>query len=277
MTDHGHPATPAAPSPRRPGRQGGPFSRARAVVTVGLVLAMAGLLFTLSARTADAGARHPLDLAELTQQRAASVEQLSQEVDALRAEVEALTAEQNALAGRPDPAPALGDLVAGGSVPVSGRGLVVSLDDAPVDARRDGVNPDLLVVHQQDIQAVMNALWAGGAEAMGLMDQRVISTTGVRCQGNVLRLHGRTYSPPFVITAVGDPDALRAALDDDEYVGTYVEQAEDLGLGWDVERRDTVSVPAYSGATELTWADVPADVEALPGQRPRAHREESFG
>ena len=36
------------------------------------------------------------------------------------------------------------------------------------------------MVHQQDIQAVVNALWAGGADALQIMDQRVISTSAVR-------------------------------------------------------------------------------------------------
>lgn len=233
---------------------------------MGLVLGLSGLMFTVSARNNGPDAeRHPLDLRELTQKQAAVVEQLSGEVDTLRAEVETLSAEQNALAGLTVPAPAAGDLVAGGSVPVTGSGLVVTLDDAPVEARRDDFNADMLVVHQQDIQSVMNALWAGGAEAMGLMDQRVVSTTGVQCQGNVLRLHGRMYSPPFVITAVGDPEQLRAALEADVSVRTFVRASRDLGLGWRVEDREQVDLPAYSGATELGFARVPDDVEVLPG------------
>ncbi|ADG72941.1 protein of unknown function DUF881 [Cellulomonas flavigena DSM 20109] len=238
----------------------------RGAVSVGLVLGLSGLMFTVNARSsAGTDDRHPQDLRELTQKQSATVERLSSEVDLLRAEVEQLTAEQNALAGRPAVQPRAGDVVASGSVPVSGRGLTVTMDDAPVDARREALSPDLLVVHQQDIQAVMNALWAGGAEAMGLMDQRVVSTTGVQCQGNVLRLHGRMYSPPFVISVVGDPERLRAALDADGAVSVYVRDAGDLGLGWDVQDRDTVDLPAYSGATELTWARVPDDVEVLPG------------
>ena len=51
---------------------------------------------------------------------------------------------------------------------------------------------DDLVVHQGDVQAVVNALWAGGAEAMSIMDVRVISTSAVRCVGNTLLLHGRS-------------------------------------------------------------------------------------
>lgn len=238
----------------------------RGAVSVGLVLGLSGLMFTVNARSSGGTEdRHPQDLRELTQKQSATVERLSSEVDQLRAEVERLTAEQNALAGRPAVQPRAGDVVASGSVPVRGRGLTVTMDDAPVDMRREDLGADLLVVHQQDIQAVMNALWAGGAEAMGLMDQRVVSTTGVQCQGNVLRLHGRMYSPPFVISVVGDPEQLRAALDADGAVRGYVRDAGELGLGWDVQDRDTVELPAYSGATELSFARVPDDVEVLPG------------
>lgn len=238
----------------------------RGAVSVGLVLGLSGLMFTVNARSsAGTEDRHPQDLRELTQKQSATVERLSSEVDQLRAEVERLTEEQNTLAGRPVAQPRAGDVVASGSVPVRGRGLTVTMDDAPVDARQQVRSPDLLVVHQQDIQAVMNALWAGGAEAMGLMDQRVVSTTGVQCQGNVLRLHGRMYSPPFVISVVGDPEQLRAALDADGAVRGYVRDASELGLGWDVQEHETVELPAYSGATELSWARVPDDVEVLPG------------
>ena len=52
-------------------------------------------------------------------------------------------------------------------------------------------------MHQQDIQAVVNALWAGGAEAMTIQGQRVISTTGIKCVGNTVVLHGVPYSPPY--------------------------------------------------------------------------------
>ena len=62
------------------------------------------------------------------------------------------------------------------------------------------------------MQAVVNALWAGGAEAMMIQDQRIISTSAVRCVGNTLILQGRVYSPPYRIRAIGDPDALRRTL-----------------------------------------------------------------
>ena len=72
----------------------------------------------------------------------------------------------------------------------------------PVNAR-----PDDLVIHQSDVQAVVNAVWAAAADGVAIMDQRLIATSAVRCVGNTLLLQGRTYSPPFVITAIGDADA----------------------------------------------------------------------
>ena len=100
-----------------------------------------------------------------------------------------------------------------GRTPVRGPALRVTLDDAKLagDDVPAGSDPDDYVIHQQDVQSVVNALWQGGAEAMMLQDQRVISTSAVRCVGNTLILQGRVYSPPYVITAIGDRgDALRA-------------------------------------------------------------------
>ena len=71
-----------------------------------------------------------------------------------------------------------------GLTPVSGPAITVTLDDAPSTVAANGIEPDLLVVHQEDIQAVVNALWSGGAEAMTIQGQRVISTTAVKCVGN---------------------------------------------------------------------------------------------
>ena len=94
-----------------------------------------------------------------------------------------------------------------------GPGLIVTLTDAQRDA--DGrfprdASPDDLVVHQQDIQAVLNALWSAGAEAIQMQDQRIIATSAPRCVGNTLLLNGRTYSPPYTITAIGDVAAMQA-------------------------------------------------------------------
>ena len=90
-----------------------------------------------------------------------------------------------------------------GTRAVQGPAVTVALTDSKRNSANlpASVRPDDLVVHQQDVQAVVNALWRGGAEAMMIQDQRIIATSAVRCVGNTLILQGRVYSPPFVISA----------------------------------------------------------------------------
>ena len=81
----------------------------------------------------------------------------------------------------------------------TGPGMTITLSDAPQSvvqlALKNGT-PEIekLVVHQQDIQAVINALWIGGATAVSVQDQRIISTTGIKCVGATVILHGVPYS-----------------------------------------------------------------------------------
>jgi uncharacterized protein YlxW (UPF0749 family) len=112
----------------------------------------------------------------------------------------------------------------------------------PVDA-----TPDDLVVHQQDVQSVLNALWAGGAEAVGMQDQRIISTSAPRCIGNTLLLHGRTYSPPYVMSAIGDVARLEAALAAEPGIRIYKQYATRFGLGYTQATPSQITVPAYTG------------------------------
>ncbi len=148
---------------------------------------------------------------------------------------------------------------AAGRTPVAGPAVTVTLDDAKLADGQvpAGADPDDYVIHQQDVQAVVNALWAGGAEAMMLQDQRVISTSAVRCVGNTLILQGRVYSPPYVITAIGDTDRMRAALDSDADVANLREWSIAVGLGYDVQEPGEQELPAYGGSIVPEHAAVP--------------------
>ncbi len=149
---------------------------------------------------------------------------------------------------------------AAGRTQVRGPALQVTLDDAKLTGGEvpAGGDPDDYVIHQQDVQSVVNALWRGGAEAMMLQDQRVISTSAVRCVGNTLILQGRVYSPPYVITAIGDRAAMRSALDGDPAVGNLRDWSVAVGLGYDVTNVGQRTFPAYSGSIVPEHASVPA-------------------
>jgi uncharacterized protein YlxW (UPF0749 family) len=242
------------PTPRTPDRHGPGWRFA-----VPGVLATAGLLFATSATNARGTDLRPgryTDLPELVSSGSARVQALRADARDLRAQVDALSeAVDNARIDRIEAA-AEKLLPAVGLTTLEGPGLVVTLTDAPPDQQvPDGTDPDVLVVHQQDIQAVVNALWAGGAEAMTLQGQRIVSTTGIKCVGNTVVLHGVPYSPPYRIAALGDIADLQRGLDQSEAVATYRDYAAPpYNLGWSVQPRTSLVAPAYAGPLELSFA-----------------------
>jgi len=228
---------------------------------VPLTAGLAGLLLATSAVTArgtDLRASRALDLSQLIQRQQRTLGQLTHDEASLRSQISAATRAAAVGNGtiRQLQRQAAGLLGPAGLTALTGPGVSVSLDDAPRgEQQRDlaaGAQPDDLVIHQQDVQGVANALWAGGADAMAIMGVRVVGTTAVRCVGNTLLLAGQVYSPPFIITAIGDPRRLRRALDADPAVQVFRQYVAAYGLGYHVSIPNIVKLPAYSGPLELS-------------------------
>ncbi len=230
-----------------------------------VVFVLAGLLFVagaVSSRGGDLRGGERTELADVIREQNRQVQRLAAEVNDLRNEVDQISMAESAGDARIAEFRDRAADVAGsaGLVPVRGPTLEVTLDDAPRADDGDlpaGANPDDLVVHQQDVQAVVNALWAGGGEAIMLMDQRVISTSAVRCVGNTLILQGRVYSPPYVMTAVGNVAGMRAALEASPEVDLYREYVDAYGLVYEVRELPSMTIPAYEGGLDLRHARVP--------------------
>ncbi|WP_328781614.1 DUF881 domain-containing protein [Streptomyces canus] len=231
------------------------------VLTVA-VFALAGLIFFTSFNTAkgtnirtDASL---LKLSDLIQERSHNNGELDESNGSLRRDVEALAErDDGSTKAEDDKLAALEDRA--GTQKIRGKAVTVTLDDAPPNAtaKLPGYpepQPDYLVIHQQDLQAVVNALWKGGAQGIKVMDQRLISTSAVRCVGNTLILQGRVYSPPYKIQAVGDPGKLKQALADSKAIQNYMVYVNVYGLGWNVADDGTVTLPGYSGTVDLQYA-----------------------
>ncbi|THA31185.1 DUF881 domain-containing protein [Streptomyces sp. A1277] len=226
------------------------------------VFALAGLIFVTSANTAkgtnirtDASL---LKLSDLIQQRSEKNATLEESAASVRGDIDALAQRDNG-STKAEAARLKALERAAGTTELSGRALAVTLNDAPPNATASPGYPDPqpndLVIHQQDLQAVVNALWQGGARGIKVMDQRLISTSAVRCVGNTLILQGRVYSPPYKITAVGDPGALRKALDASPAIQNYLLYVKAYGLGWKVDEHEAVTLPGYSGTVDLHYAE----------------------
>lgn len=217
----------------------------------GLIAALAGLLFIGSHFTAsgtDLRTGGVEDLRDLIIYRAGHVAKLNAQANSLDGQVRSLAGENipNSLTTQIKALDAQA-----GNTGLLGPGLVVTLDDAPREAGSslpDGVAPDDLVVHQQDVQAVVNAFWRGGAKGVQVMDQRIISTSAIRCVGNTLLLQGRVYSPPFKISAIGNVPDLEEALYSEPGVSLYRDYVKRLNLGWDVKIKSSMYLPAWRGS-----------------------------
>jgi len=218
---------------------------------VAFIAALAGLLFVASHVTAsgtDLRSGGVEDLRDLVIYRASHVARLTQDVGKLDNKVSSLTG-KNISPTLTAQLQALDEQA--GNTGLLGPGLVVTLDDAPHQAGEVlpiTVGPVDLVVHQQDVQAVVNAFWRGGARGVQVMDQRLISTSAIRCVGNTLLLQGRVYSPPFRISAIGNIPDLEDALYAEPGVILYRDYVDRLKLGWNVKIKSSMYLPAWQGA-----------------------------
>ncbi|MFC7305902.1 DUF881 domain-containing protein [Streptomyces monticola] len=249
-----------------PDEAAGPASRPRGRRPVrlltGAVFALAGLIFFTSFNTAkgtnirtDASL---LKLSDLIQERSHKNGQLDEANGTLREDVDALAERDNG-SSEAEEAKLKALEKDAGTKKLKGEAVSVTLADAPPNATAKipgypEPQPNDLVIHQQDLQAVVNALWKGGAKGIKVMDQRLISTSAVRCVGNTLILQGRVYSPPYKVTAVGDPEDLRRALTASPEIQNYMLYVNAYGLGWKVDEHRAVTLPGYSGTVDLHYA-----------------------
>jgi len=238
-------------SGRPPRRAPGPRQR----VGLALVMILCGVLFATTARISGGSSIRDEsgDVVGVLHERGRTIERLTDDATEKRAEIEELSAGSGDAATQ-ERTTVVADAV--GLSEVSGPALKITLTDAPTSTLGSipDVEPDDLVVHQQDMESYINALWAGGAEAMMLQDQRVVNGSAFRCAGNTLLLEGRVYSPPFVITVIGPTDQMLAELDTTPGVQVYREWVDYVGLGERVETVDAATLPAFEGSLTLDIA-----------------------
>ena len=220
-------------------------------VTVAVAAALLGFLAVLAARQPPSVSRElrRLGLVDLIRDQDARVRQLREEVRSLDAQLAAGTDSEDLRRLRRD---VQAMAVRAGGAPVEGPGVVVTLDDSSADRSPTG-DPNDLIVHERDIQAVVNALWAAGAEVVAVGGERLTATSAVRCAGNTLLLHGALHNPPYRVAAIGDPDRLGATIAGRPGMGRLLGAVEDFGLGFEVERA-TVRIGSGIQVAPVQWA-----------------------
>lgn len=95
-----------------------------------------------------------------------------------------------------------------GLAETTGSGIVVKIYDAP-----EGYSAGE-IVHDYDVRDLVNELFASGATAVEVGEQRIVVTSSIRCVGPVILVNQQPIPVnPVVIKAIGDPATLSSGLD----------------------------------------------------------------
>lgn len=223
----------------------------RSKLAVPVVLGVAAFVIVSGAasRPSDPGARLPesFRLADLIAREQQTSAQLQREADGLR---RAVDVERSRSVDPIEDAEVTAAAAAAGLGQVRGPGLKVTLDDSSLTTAPSGDLNDL-VIHSQDVQAVVNALWRSGAIAIAINGQRLVATSSVLCVGNTLLLDGTVHSPPYAVVAVA---GTRAVFESDPLVRRLRHDADVVHLGFSIERVADLTVPAFPGPVAIKYA-----------------------
>lgn len=137
-----------------------------------------------------------------------------------------------------------------GLTEVHGPGVILTIDDSKRPTK-PGENPNLYIIHDDDMLKIINELRAAGAEAISINDQRLVATSEIRCAGPTLSVNNTRYAPPYVIKAIGNPQTMENAL---RMRGGVVETLQFWGILINIKKAEDIVVPAYKGTFRFDYA-----------------------
>ena len=139
-----------------------------------------------------------------------------------------------------------------GSIDVKGNGIIITLaDNSNVTSESIGVldNISNYLIHDKDLLTIVNELKNAGAEAISINNERIINTTAITCDGNVVLINDNKISSPFVIKAIGSQESILGAI---KRPGGYLEELEKYGLVISVEKQEKITIYKYNGIIDYT-------------------------
>lgn len=132
-----------------------------------------------------------------------------------------------------------------GFTEVSGNGIELLVDDAPVDATapNDAITPGQ--VQDRDLQLVVNGLWQSGATAIAINDRRISATTAIRAAGEAILVNYRPLVPPYSVKAIApNADKLAAKFRDGSAALLLEQLQERYGVVWELNTIGKTTIPA---------------------------------
>lgn len=224
---------------------------------VALVL---GIFVTAQLQTAPA--EPPMDADYPRNLTAATIERLEEQQDQLKQQISdlrkqiAVQQEQSAKdkASFAEISQALKrEQVLAGLTPLVGPGIVVTIDDSTRKVP-PGDEPDWYIVHEHYLRDTVNLLWANGAEAISINDERIVNSTSIYCVGSTILINSTRLSPPYVFSVIGDAPQMIAALENPASLPDFKRHVRDYGVQFKYEPVSEITVPAFDGTLYAKYA-----------------------
>lgn len=146
-----------------------------------------------------------------------------------------------------------------GLTDVKGDGIIVELKDGTI-TKTDSIfpleNPSDVIVHYNDLLAMVNELNNSGAEAIEINGQRIINTSTITCEGTVIKINGEKVGSPFIIKAIGSQGLLYGSI---TRAGSYIELLNDYGVETNVTKAENIHIAKYKGVINFKYTKAIAD------------------
>lgn len=223
---------------------------------IGIVAMFLSILMVFQLRTeskirATLPTRQVNELAKILKNQEIRLAKYESEIDALRRQMQAYDQDQEIIRLK----------MAAGLVPLTGKGLRIILSDSERELK-EYEDPVFYIVHYDQLELLINELWAAGAEVIAVNGFRLGNATGFSCAGTTILIDTKRLAPPYIIEAIGDPVNLRNAL---MMPGGFVEQQIlSFNLKFIIELVDKLYIPAYKGSITMEYAEPSQEREEEP-------------
>ncbi|MCD6310671.1 MAG: DUF881 domain-containing protein [Candidatus Eremiobacteraeota bacterium] len=140
-----------------------------------------------------------------------------------------------------------------GLTAVEGPGVIVKLNDSP-NRPKGTEDPYYFIVHDVDLQTLVNELWIAGAEAISVNDLRLVSNSSIRCSGPTILVNATRITPPYEVKSIGPPRIMESSL---RMIGGFLDSmipSIQNGVEIKIQRRDKIVIPAYKGSLIFRYA-----------------------
>jgi len=134
---------------------------------------------------------------------------------------------------------------AAGVTKLNGSGIIITLDDSKVAAVTEES-----IVHAADLRDIVYLLWANGAEAISVNDQRVVANTAIDCIVNTILINDIRLSTPFRVEAIGPQSVLYGKISNKNILSDLHQRHDNSKLVFDVSLNSDITVPVYNGPSE---------------------------